>query len=70
MKKFITLQKQSSKNDERSEGNIQDSPSQFYSELEILKLVDLYRFKLDIGKTVHAQLQNKQKVAKHFIFLN
>ena len=49
-------------------GKMQDSPTQFYSTLKILKLIDLH--KLEIGKIVHAhQLQNKLpfKLSDYFI---
>ena len=38
-------------------GSLYDSATVFYSQLEILKLTDL--FKLEIGKFVHAHLHNK-----------
>ena len=55
LKKLITLQNKVVKM--IGGGIMQDSPTQFCSALKILKLIDLH--KLEIGKMVHAQLQNK-----------
>ena len=65
LKKLISLQNKVVKM--IGGGKMRDSSTQFYSELKILKLIDLH--KLEIGVIVHAQLQNKLffKLCNYFI---